>query len=330
MGAPAKATLEEDSITGEIATAVKHSFVYGIGSILGKAFAFLLLPLYTHYLSPRDYGVFEVLELSMSLLGMFLNMGITAALLRFYGAAQTEEQKRKVVGSLFLFALGASAVVLAGGRSGGAAGHGPPAGPRSAGHLPASVVHRFSDRLCRQRPGYGASRQRVGRNRGHRRHPEHHWSSVAERLPDRGTEDFSFWDVPGPGNHQQHQHLCTLQMDKARVAGGHGLETAAPGHRVWSSPRLIEPLDVRAELLRPVFPAETAVARGCGYLRSGLQIRLFAERPGDLAILHELARPDVRHPPAAGPREDLCADLRAVFSGSDLRRPWAWRCSARR
>jgi O-antigen/teichoic acid export membrane protein len=112
VSAPSKATLEEDSITGEIATAVKHSFVYGISSILGKTFAFLLLPLYTHYLSPRDYGVFEVLELSMSLLGMFLNMGITAALLRFYGAAQTEEQKHKVVGSLFLFALGASAVVL--------------------------------------------------------------------------------------------------------------------------------------------------------------------------------------------------------------------------
>ena len=116
MSATAKATLEEDSIAGEIVTAVKHSFVYGLGSILAKVFAFLLLPLYTHYLSPRDYGVFEVLELSMSLLGMFLNMGITAALLRYYGSAETEEQKRKVVGSLFLFTLAAVGGRVSGGR----------------------------------------------------------------------------------------------------------------------------------------------------------------------------------------------------------------------
>ena len=76
------AHVEEDSILVEIVTAIRHSFVYGIGSFLGKVFVLLLLPLYTHYLSPRDYGVFEVLELSMSLLGMFLGMGVTAALLR--------------------------------------------------------------------------------------------------------------------------------------------------------------------------------------------------------------------------------------------------------
>ena len=112
MAGAVTSTPGQDSITGEIATALKHSFIYGIGSILGKAFAFLLLPLYTHYLSPRDYGVFEVLELSISLLSMFLSMGISAALLRFYGAAETEEQKRKVVGSLFLFTVAVSAVLF--------------------------------------------------------------------------------------------------------------------------------------------------------------------------------------------------------------------------
>src|SRR5438128_6719611 len=98
MAPAAEAGPKRDSVAGEIATALKHSFVYGIGGFLLKGISFFLLPLYTHYLSPRDYGVFEVLELSMSLLGMFLNMGITAALLRYYGAAKTEAEKRKVVG----------------------------------------------------------------------------------------------------------------------------------------------------------------------------------------------------------------------------------------
>ena len=112
MAAAVNAIPEEDSIAGEIATALKHSFIYGMGGFLLKGIGFFLLPLYTHYLSPRDYGVFEILELSVSLLGMFLNMGITAALLRYYGAAETEAEKRKVVGSIFLFTVLTSAVVL--------------------------------------------------------------------------------------------------------------------------------------------------------------------------------------------------------------------------
>lgn len=107
-----KPTPGQDQITGEIATAVKHSFIYGFGGFLVKGIGFFLLPLYTHFLSPRDYGIFEVLELSVSLLGMFLNMGITAALLRYYGAAKTDVEKRKIVSSIFLLTVGTSAVVL--------------------------------------------------------------------------------------------------------------------------------------------------------------------------------------------------------------------------
>ena len=106
---------ERDPITSEIATALRHAFIYGIGGILVKAMGFLLLPLYTHYLSPRDYGALEILDLSMSLLAMFLNMGITAALLRYHGIADSERAKRKVVGTIFLFTLGTGvAVFLAG------------------------------------------------------------------------------------------------------------------------------------------------------------------------------------------------------------------------
>ena len=60
---------ESAAIASEIATAVKHSIVYGLGGILTKALGFFLLPLYTHYLTPRDYGMFELLDLTMSLLG---------------------------------------------------------------------------------------------------------------------------------------------------------------------------------------------------------------------------------------------------------------------
>src|SRR6478672_8130421 len=103
---------EQQSTFGEIATAVRHTCIYGIGGVLVKGIGFVLLPLYTHYLSPRDYGLLEVLELGISLLAMFLNMGVTAALLRYYGAAQTAAEKRKIVSTIFSFAIATSAVVF--------------------------------------------------------------------------------------------------------------------------------------------------------------------------------------------------------------------------
>ena len=112
MAPAVNAAQDQQSVAGEIATAVKHSFIYGIGGFLVKGISFFLLPLYTHYLNPKDYGIFEVLDLSTSLLGMFLNFGITAALLRFYGIANTEAEKRSIVSSLFWFTVGTSAVVL--------------------------------------------------------------------------------------------------------------------------------------------------------------------------------------------------------------------------
>ena len=105
MATAAETATERHSVTKEIGVAARHSVVYGIGGILTKAVSFLLLPFYTHYLVPRDYGVLEILDLSMSLLAMFLNMGIMAAMLRYYGAAESVEEKRKVIGSSFLFAL---------------------------------------------------------------------------------------------------------------------------------------------------------------------------------------------------------------------------------
>ena len=40
---------------------LRHSAIYGLGSIVSRVLAVLLLPLYTRYLSPSDYGLIETL-----------------------------------------------------------------------------------------------------------------------------------------------------------------------------------------------------------------------------------------------------------------------------
>jgi len=102
---------EQRSINQEVRTALRHSAVYGFGSVLARAVGFLMIPFYTHYLSPQDYGILEILDVSMTLIGMFLNMGIMAALLRHYNSAETLHEKRQVVSSAYLFVIVSGSLV---------------------------------------------------------------------------------------------------------------------------------------------------------------------------------------------------------------------------
>jgi O-antigen/teichoic acid export membrane protein len=107
------AVQEQETVLKEIRTAVRHMAVYGLGGILVKLAGFLMLPFYTRYLSPADYGVLEILDLSMSVFGIVLSMGMIPAFLRCYATATGEAEKRRVVstGCTFGVATGVLAFV---------------------------------------------------------------------------------------------------------------------------------------------------------------------------------------------------------------------------
>jgi O-antigen/teichoic acid export membrane protein len=100
-----EAVSEQNTILQEVRTAVRHMAVYGIGNILVKAVGFVMLPFYTHYFSPKDYGILEILDLSMSLFALVLNMGLTPAFLRVYAAADSPEGRRHVVSTGCIFGI---------------------------------------------------------------------------------------------------------------------------------------------------------------------------------------------------------------------------------
>jgi len=97
----------------ELNRIIKHTGIYGLGIVLSKAVGFLLIPLYTHYLKPADYGVLELLDLIVFLAGNFTGLGIFAAVFRFYAAYETEPDKREVISTAILFNAGVSLLVVA-------------------------------------------------------------------------------------------------------------------------------------------------------------------------------------------------------------------------
>jgi O-antigen/teichoic acid export membrane protein len=62
----------------------KHTSIYGMGGMATKVIGFFLLPLYTHYLTPADYGVLGLLYVTMRVLDIVVIQGLTTSIFRAY------------------------------------------------------------------------------------------------------------------------------------------------------------------------------------------------------------------------------------------------------
>ena len=71
--------------------------IYGLGGLIQRIVAVLLLPLYTRYLTPSDYGAIEVLVALTAVVFALLRAGIQSSFFRFYftrgGRAGTPDRR---------------------------------------------------------------------------------------------------------------------------------------------------------------------------------------------------------------------------------------------
>lgn len=76
---------------------ISHSMIYSLTWISGSAASILLLPIYTRYLAPADYGILEMLGYSNDILRIIMIAGLQTGLSRFYHGEDNEIQKKIVV-----------------------------------------------------------------------------------------------------------------------------------------------------------------------------------------------------------------------------------------
>jgi len=89
--------------------------LYIVADVLQKGLAFILIPLYTFYLTPADYGILSIATAFSGVLGVVYLRSFEAAFNRFYFDFKTEEEKRDYYGStwvfLFFFVLALSLII---------------------------------------------------------------------------------------------------------------------------------------------------------------------------------------------------------------------------
>jgi O-antigen/teichoic acid export membrane protein len=90
----------------------RHSAVYGLGGLVSRILATLLLPLYTHYLPPGSYGRVELVTAATAVLAIVLQLGISSAFFRFYFDAKEDAERLVVIRTSFWFTMAMSTLGL--------------------------------------------------------------------------------------------------------------------------------------------------------------------------------------------------------------------------
>ncbi len=89
---------------------LKHSSIYALGSILKNIVGFIMLPLYTRYLSPADYGVISLMLLMLSLFELLFSGRLGYALPKMYAEDTSDAARRMLISTALIFMAGVGVV----------------------------------------------------------------------------------------------------------------------------------------------------------------------------------------------------------------------------
>lgn len=103
---------EKPTRFAELRFLAKHSVVYGIGTMLSRVVAFLMLPLYTSQLTPFDYGVLEIIDTTITMIGLVASMGVAGAMTRFYFDFTDQRDRNRVISTTYLLVSLTAAVIV--------------------------------------------------------------------------------------------------------------------------------------------------------------------------------------------------------------------------
>ena len=80
----------------------RHGLIYGVGMMLNKVVAFIMLPVYTRFLLPSDYGLLQLVDMALEVLSIAAGSRLAAGIFHFYHKAESETEKRSVLSTALL------------------------------------------------------------------------------------------------------------------------------------------------------------------------------------------------------------------------------------
>lgn len=83
---------------------LKNTFLYTFSTLLVKAIGFILLPVYTLFLTPRDYGIINLINSFTQVAVFIIAFSLYSAVVRFYTDFKDEKEKlKRFYGTVIIF-----------------------------------------------------------------------------------------------------------------------------------------------------------------------------------------------------------------------------------
>jgi len=86
----------------ELKNLARHTSIYGVTEIFARFIGFMMIPFYTHYLSPADYGISELVAITEEIINLVMGMGISNAIYRFYYDRSESADSRTVMSTAII------------------------------------------------------------------------------------------------------------------------------------------------------------------------------------------------------------------------------------
>ena len=91
-----------ESVAKEVKLVARHGSIYGLANLLDRMVSFIMIPIYTRFLTPADYGILELIYMTTNIILMVVGLGIQAAVGRFYFDYEDEKDRYRVVSTAFI------------------------------------------------------------------------------------------------------------------------------------------------------------------------------------------------------------------------------------
>ncbi len=79
----------------------KHTLVYTLGNFISRGLSFILLPFYSHYISPSDFGIYSVILSFVTILSTVVNLGLPSIFVKNLSDVKLKDERVDLLSNTF-------------------------------------------------------------------------------------------------------------------------------------------------------------------------------------------------------------------------------------
>ncbi len=95
--------MKSSTVENHLKDIFSQSVIYGFGSLIPRFLGFFLIPIYTRVLTPADYGILAIANVTSSVLINIYQLGQNGPLRRFYYDFRSDTKRKKYIGTIWIF-----------------------------------------------------------------------------------------------------------------------------------------------------------------------------------------------------------------------------------